>query len=123
MRHLGQKLRENYDVQQIEPALLQAINKLSAAKVSSFLKKPPKPQPFSAVKMKQELTENGVTPQYFQHYKGGIYELVAEATQESDLTPVIVYKAQNGSWWTRPKTVFFEEIELDGVMVPRFKPI
>lgn len=123
MRHLGQKLRENYDVQQIEPALLQAINKLSAAKVSGFLKNPSKQPPFSAVKMKQAAIADGAAPQYFRHYKGGIYELVAEATQESDLTPVIVYKAQNGSWWTRPKAVFFEDVELDGVLVPRFKAI
>jgi DNA polymerase-3 subunit epsilon len=123
MRHLGQKLREDYNVQQIDPALLQAINKLSAAKVSHFLKKSQKHSPLSATKLEQSATEYGSASQYFQHYKGGIYELIAEAIQESDLTPVIVYKAQNGSWWTRPKEVFFEEIELNGVMVPRFKLI
>jgi hypothetical protein len=33
----------------------------------------------------------------YRHYKGGIYEVVCEATIESDLTPLIVYKAADGS--------------------------
>ena len=63
------------------------------------------------------------TSQKYRHYKGGIYELVCEATQESDLTPVIVYRSHNGSVWTRPKAVFFEVIEVDGQRVQRFTPI
>lgn len=59
----------------------------------------------------------------YRHYKGGIYELVCEATQESDLTPVIVYRASDGSVWTRPKAVFFELLDIDGKQVQRFTPI
>jgi hypothetical protein len=59
----------------------------------------------------------------YLHYKGGIYDLVCEATMESDLTPLIVYKAANGSIWCRPKNVFFEMIEVDGKPVQRFIPI
>ena len=59
----------------------------------------------------------------YRHYKGGVYELVCEATQESDLTPMIVYRAPDGSIWTRPKDVFFQLIEVDGVVVQRFSPI
>jgi hypothetical protein len=59
----------------------------------------------------------------YLHYKGGIYDLVCEATMESDLTPLIVYKAANGSVWCRPKNVFFEMIEVDGKPVQRFIPI
>jgi hypothetical protein len=60
----------------------------------------------------------------FQHYKGGIYELVCEATLESDPTvTMIVYRAANGTIWTRPASVFFELVERDGTLVPRFKPI
>jgi len=44
----------------------------------------------------------------YRHYKGGIYELVCEATLEADLTPMIVYRAADGSIWTRPKDVFFQ---------------
>ncbi|MBA5690149.1 DUF1653 domain-containing protein [Rugamonas apoptosis] len=59
----------------------------------------------------------------FRHYKGGVYELVSEATLEADLTPMIVYRAADGSVWVRPKDVFFQLIEVDGVMVQRFAPI
>ena len=64
-----------------------------------------------------------VSPQKFRHYKGGIYELVCEATQESDLSPVIVYRSHNGSIWTRPKSVFFEMVNIEGNSVPRFAAV
>jgi hypothetical protein len=59
----------------------------------------------------------------YRHYKGGLYELVCEATLEADLTPMIIYRAHDGSIWARPKSVFFELIEIDGLMVPRFAPV
>ncbi len=59
----------------------------------------------------------------FRHYKGGLYELVCEATLESDLTPMIVYRAADGSVWIRPKDVFFQLIEVDGKTVQRFTPL
>ena len=59
----------------------------------------------------------------YRHYKGGLYELVCEATLESDLTPLIVYRAANGTVWVRPKEVFFEMVEVDGRQVPRFAPV
>jgi hypothetical protein len=42
---------------------------------------------------------------------------------ESDLSPIVVYRAANGSIWCRPKDVFFELIEVDGVKVQRFTPL
>ena len=59
----------------------------------------------------------------YRHYKGGIYELVGEATLSSDLTPMIVYRAEDGVLWVRPKAVFLELIEVDGTLTPRFAPI
>jgi hypothetical protein len=59
----------------------------------------------------------------YRHYKGGLYELVCEATLEADLTPMIIYRAHDGSIWARPKSVFFELVEVDGLMVPRFAPV
>jgi DNA polymerase-3 subunit epsilon len=56
----------------------------------------------------------------FKHYKGGLYELVCEAIQESDLSEVIVYRSHDGRFWTRPKDVFFETIVVDGQKVQRF---
>ncbi|MEW6370636.1 MAG: DUF1653 domain-containing protein [Pseudomonadota bacterium] len=59
----------------------------------------------------------------YRHYKGGLYELVCEATLEADLTPMIIYRAADGTIWVRPKSVFFELVEVDGTMVPRFAPV
>jgi hypothetical protein len=59
----------------------------------------------------------------YEHYKGGIYELLYEATLESDLTLMVVYRAADGSIWTRPKDVFFQWIDVDGIMTQRFAPI
>lgn len=59
----------------------------------------------------------------YRHYKGGLYELVCEATLEADLTPMIIYRAHDGSIWARPKSVFFELVEVDGNLVPRFAPV
>ena len=57
------------------------------------------------------------------HYKGGLFELVCEATLVSVHSTMIVYKAANGSIWCRPREVFFEIIEVDGKKVRRFTPI
>ena len=121
--HIASHLGERYGIRSIDPQLLQQINKLSAAKVPALLEKyllPVIPNPVKQSKPKK--SKNLVNPQKFRHYKGGIYELVCEATQESDLSPVIVYRSHNGSIWTRPKSVFFEMVNVDGVHVPRFSP-
>jgi hypothetical protein len=59
-------------------------------------------------------------PVRYRHYKGGVYELVCEATLEADRTPVIVYRGEDGTAWVRPRGVFFETVEVDGVRMPRF---
>jgi hypothetical protein len=59
----------------------------------------------------------------YRHYKGGLYQLVCVATLESDLSEMIVYSAADGSIWTRPKAVFFELLDIDGTLVPRFAPV
>ncbi len=66
------------------------------------------------------MTSTNHPPVRYRHYKGGIYELVCEATLEADLTPLIVYRAQDGSVWVRPRDVFFETLEVDGKQLPRF---
>lgn len=56
----------------------------------------------------------------YRHYKGGIYEFLHDAILESDLTPMVVYRAANGTVWIRPKDVFHELLDIDGKRVPRF---
>ena len=56
----------------------------------------------------------------YRHYKGGVYELVCEATLEADGSPVMVYRGADGAIWVRPRLAFFEEVEVGGVRMPRF---
>jgi len=37
----------------------------------------------------------------YRHYKGGVYEVVCEATLEADFTAVVVYRGQDGKTWVR----------------------
>lgn len=63
------------------------------------------------------------TMKQYRHYKGGLYSLVCEAKLESDPGIVmIVYRAADGSMWSRPSDVFFELVEFEGKKVPRFSP-
>ncbi|WP_316685084.1 DUF1653 domain-containing protein [Undibacterium sp. Jales W-56] len=120
---IAEKLRKDYDILQVDPRLLQEINKLTAAKVPAYLKKlTTKPVSSPAgieIRHPSSGTKNHQSQRY-RHYKGGIYEFICEAIHEADLTPVVVYRAQNGSVWTRNREVFFEKIDLNGVMTPRF---
>jgi DNA polymerase-3 subunit epsilon len=124
--HVGAHLGERYGMRSVDPLLLQQINKLTAAKVPAYLDKlvaTPQAQAVQLVKPSKTQKKEAEPVQRYRHYKGGIYELVCEATQESDLTPVIVYRSHNGSIWTRPKDVFFEMVEVNGVMLQRFTPL
>lgn len=68
----------------------------------------------------------------YQHYRGKLYQIVAvgRLTESDTLEECVVYKglyddAQFGKnpIWIRPLTMFIEDIEIDGKMVPRFAEI
>ena len=64
----------------------------------------------------------------YQHYKGNFYEVIGIARHSETLEEMVVYKALYDSekfgknaLWTRPKSMFLEDVEVDGKKVPRFK--
>ena len=61
----------------------------------------------------------------YRHYKGGEYEVVAVARHSESLEPLVVYRPlyAGAAWWVRPHAMFFEQIEIDGAMIPRFAPM
>ena len=60
----------------------------------------------------------------YRHYKGGIYEIVCEAKLEADPNVILmIYRSEEGMIWARPKDVFFETVQHQGLSVPRFTPI
>ena len=64
----------------------------------------------------------------YQHYKGNLYEVIGLARHSETLEEMVVYKALYTSpefgdnvLWIRPKAMFFENVMVDELEVPRFK--
>ncbi|MDR0397604.1 MAG: DUF1653 domain-containing protein [Candidatus Nomurabacteria bacterium] len=59
----------------------------------------------------------------YQHYKGDFYQVLHEAKHSETLEELVVYQALygDGNIWVRPKAMFLEDVEVDGVKQPRFK--
>ena len=63
-------------------------------------------------------------PGRYRHYKGGEYEVVGIARHSETLEPLVLYRPLYGAstLWVRPYAMFFEDVEIDGVVTPRFAP-
>lgn len=61
----------------------------------------------------------------YQHYKGAFYEVMHVARHSETEEEHVVYRTLYGdmSVWIRPLSMFIEEVEVDGVMQPRFKKV
>ncbi len=63
----------------------------------------------------------------YKHYKGKEYEVIGIATHSETMELMVVYKAlyqEDGkNLWIRPLTMFIEEVNIDGQLVPRFQKI
>lgn len=60
----------------------------------------------------------------FRHYKNKPYKYVGEAVHTETRERVVVYETRYendvSQVWVRPKSMFFESVEIDGKVVPRF---
>ncbi len=63
-----------------------------------------------------------VEPGKYIHYKGLEVEVIGEAKHSETQEEMVVYQ-HDGVIWVRPKEMFLAEVEVDGVMMPRFKKI
>ena len=59
----------------------------------------------------------------YQHYKGGMYEVVGTVRHSETLEPMTLYRALYGEHglWVRPAARFEEEVLIDGKRRPRFE--
>ena len=124
MLRLGTELKAKFSMPEVDTAMLVAINRNSAAKFEEVVQKKLQAKPPAKATARGRVAASSFAkqepPKLYRHYKGGLYEFVCEAIQESDLTPQVVYKASDGRFWTRPRSVFFEMLEIDGKQVQRF---
>lgn len=63
----------------------------------------------------------------YQHYKGNRYEVVGLAMHTETEEELVVYKAlyktefDEDILWVRPRTMFQENVVIEGKEIPRFK--
>jgi hypothetical protein len=59
----------------------------------------------------------------YQHYKGPEYEVMGVAKHTENGEEVVVYRALYGEFglWVRPRSMFEEQVIVDGESLPRFK--
>ena len=65
---------------------------------------------------------NSLKPGKYKHHKGKEYEVIGIAKHSETLEEIVVYRALygEGEMWARPLAMFTEDVEVDGVKVPRF---
>lgn len=59
----------------------------------------------------------------FKHYKGNYYKILHIGVHTETKESMVVYKRHNGSdhtIWIRPYDMFFENVIVDMIEVPRF---
>jgi len=59
----------------------------------------------------------------YQHYKGGIYTLIGCGKHTESREELVAYTDKYGELHFRPKDMFLGKVEVEGVMVDRFKEI
>lgn len=63
----------------------------------------------------------------YRHYKGKLYEVISLVRHSETREELVLYKALyeteygSESLWVRPRSMFFESIEIEGKTVPRFE--
>ncbi len=59
----------------------------------------------------------------YRHYKGQEYIVLDVARHSETLEELVVYRQGYGdhSLWVRPKSMFTEQVEVNGRLVPRFE--
>ncbi|MBR5278372.1 MAG: DUF1653 domain-containing protein [Clostridia bacterium] len=61
---------------------------------------------------------------YYRHFKGNIYQVLYIAKHSESLCDLVIYKSvKEDKIWARPLDMWFETVERDGKIMPRFSYI
>jgi len=60
----------------------------------------------------------------YRHYKGNEYEVLGVVRHSETPAPLVLYRPlyNDSGLWVRPYAMFFEEVDVNGVRMPRFAP-
>ena len=63
-----------------------------------------------------------ITPGLYRHYKGSNYQVIGMARHSETEEWLVLYKPLygDGGYWVRPYDMFVEDVEVDGLVQPRF---
>ena len=66
-----------------------------------------------------------IQPGRYRHYKGGEYQLLSVVRHSETLEAMVLYRPLYGPGgdWVRPFAMFFENVQIAGVVHPRFTRI
>ncbi len=71
------------------------------------------------------MEHTALTPGIYEHYKGNRYRVLGVAKHSETLEDVVVYEClyenEKSKLWVRPLSMFTENVEVDGVVQPRFR--
>ena len=58
----------------------------------------------------------------YRHYKGREYEVLGVVRHSESLEPMVLYRPlyNESGMWVRPYAMFVGQVEVDGVLQPRF---
>ena len=64
-----------------------------------------------------------ITPGLYEHFKGGLYQVISVARHSENEQLMVVYRALYGELglWVRPISMFSEQVQHNGERRPRFK--
>jgi hypothetical protein len=64
-------------------------------------------------------------PGRYQHFKGGLYEVIGIARHSETQEEMVVYRPLygEGGLWVRPRAMFEETVTHEGKSVPRFRMV
>lgn len=59
----------------------------------------------------------------YKHFKGTVYEVIAIAKHSETLEEMVIYRSvkNKNDVWARPASMWFETVERDGKIAPRFE--
>lgn len=63
-----------------------------------------------------------LAPGHYRHFKGGNYQVIDVVRHSETLLPMVLYRPldEDLGLWVRPYEMFTAQVEVDGVLRPRF---